>query len=321
MLSQHPHFDESNYTLLFTGRGRPSRDMALTFVEVDAQARDQWEYAAELVGRELVELTIHHDQSVVSRVEVQTFGHVLAMAIALDYARRQGLPGPVAAGGLSLGEMLASYTAGAIDFETVLQLAQRRGELEAEAARGLPPGGCGLVIGASEEAVRDLVAEVSDLAEIHLGCVLAAHIHLVAGFEPALSEAQWLAGQMGWRWIPQPAEAPWHTSAVADAETKFNAYLQTLPIADPKIPCLSATRAEPITDAAGLKTVLAESITAFMNAPALVERLRKFAPDGPMVRLTARGSLARPEMLEPFMVPLNLPQDVAAVLNVVRAPA
>lgn len=297
--------------------------MALTFVDVDPLAREQWEYAAEIVGRELVELTTHHDQEVLNRVEVQTFSHALAMAIALDYGRRHGLPEPVATGGMSLGEMLVAYTVKSIDFPTLLRLAAERGRIQSIDAATMPPGGCGLLIGVTEEAARDLVAEVADLGMVDVACSLGSSIYLISGFEPALSEAQILATEMGWRWVPQPAEAPWHTSAMDESARQFREYMASETILDPQGIFISASRDHPVTDAVGVREVIGESITGYLDVPALTDRLHAFAPDRILVRLTARGSLQPPRMLEPFAVPFNVPQDIDNVLDAIgrTAPA
>lgn len=313
--------DSPGFTLLYTGRGRPARDMATIFTDSDPAARDQWEIGAEVVGRDLMNLTLDHDQSVIEMVEVQSVGHAVAMAIATDYAFRCGMPTPVAVGGMSMGEMLTAYATGSMDFETLMRVSAERGRIMAREAARLPEGGCGLLVNVSEEAARDLVATVSDLGMIDVACALGKGAFLIAGFEPALSEAAALAGGMGWRWIPQAAEAPWHTSAVDRAADELRDFLRTQTIKDPKNIFVSPSREHPVTTADEVIEVIGLSSNTFLDVPRLTNRLHAFAPDRMMVRLTARGSLQPPRLLEPFEVPLNTPRDVENVLSVIRMPA
>ncbi|WP_226582879.1 ACP S-malonyltransferase [Acuticoccus sediminis] len=309
----------ARYTLFFTGRGRPAWDMALRFANADREAREQYEWATEIVGRDLIALTTHRDPRVHSRVEVQTVGHPLAAAIALDYARRHGLPEPAAVGGLSLGEMMVAYATGALDFETMMRLACERGRVQGELAAKLPRGGTGLLIGSGADGARDLCDEVSDLGAIQLAGILAPDVFLVSGFEPALSEAAWLAREMGWRWIPQPSEAPWHTDAIQPAREAFEACFATHPVSAPKIPFISASREEPVTDEAGVREVIGQSITGYFDVPAIMERLQRFAAGRVTVRLTPRGSLGRPDIVPPGTVMLNVPGDLPEVLAAIEA--
>ena len=306
-----------HYALLFTGRGKPAWDMALTFVNADRASRDQFQLAVDVLGRELIELTCHRDPKIHGRVEVQTVSNVLASAIAFDYARRNGLAEPGAVSGLSLGETVAAYAAGVVDFPTVLRLAHYRGVCEAEIARTLPPGGVGLLIGTTEDGAKDLCAEVSGLGHIEMVGILGPNLQLIAGMEPALSEAAWLAGEMGWRWLEQAVEGPWHLPMFQPAVDKFLAYAETQPFKDPEVTLLSGAQEAPIADASTARAVLADSITAFVDAPLTAQRLRAVVSSGMMVRVTPRGAMGRPEVLPPHTVPLNAPKDLPALLGAV----
>jgi [acyl-carrier-protein] S-malonyltransferase len=159
--------------------------------------------------------------------------------------------------GHSLGELAALVAAEAIDADTGLELAARRGQLMADAGErdGGDGDGGGMValLGAS-------AAQCDLLAKAH-GATLAndnAPGQLVlAGSPPRLRELAAAARELGLRAIVLDVAGAFHSQAMAAAVEPFRGALDRVEIRPPRVPVISCASGEQMVD---VRAELAQAI-------------------------------------------------------------
>ncbi|MGW0562005.1 ACP S-malonyltransferase [Streptomyces sp. NPDC003016] len=147
--------------LIFPGQGAQQPGMGRPWA-----GRPGWflaERAAEVSGRDVVELLLHADEDALRRTDnAQLATFVLEMVIlhevrhALPAARR-----PVVCAGHSLGEYAALVAAGIVGFDDGVRLVTARGEAMRTAC-ATEPGTMAVVLGLSPEVVEQAAAGVRD---------------------------------------------------------------------------------------------------------------------------------------------------------------
>jgi len=151
---------------------------------------------------------------------------------------------PVALAGHSLGELSALVAGGALDQSAGLRLAVRRGELMAEVSRKGREESMLAVLGASEERVRSLAAEQG----LALANDNAPGQAVLAGPLEQLREAARAAREQGVRAVLLDVTGAFHTPAMAAAVEPFRAALEQVELAEPAIPVISGSSAQPFGD-------------------------------------------------------------------------
>lgn len=196
---------------------------------------------------------------------------------------------PVAFAGHSLGELSALVAAGALDPETGLELAVRRGELMARTAGDLP-GGMLAVLGASEQQVRELV-------EAH-GVVVANDNApgqiVLAGERKRLRGVSDQAREHGLRTLSLGVAGAFHSPAMSGAVEPFRALLERVELRPPTTPVISGSTARPFVDLpAELATAIVRPVrwraTMLALASAGVDGFVDFGPGQVLARLVRRN--------------------------------
>jgi malonyl CoA-acyl carrier protein transacylase len=231
--------------ILFPGQGSQTPEMR----EMVAETRpDLLELAVETVGADpfpLADTGTRYAQPAI-------FCASLAGWAALGRPRGDFMAGH------SLGELGALVAAGALAERDGLELVALRGRLMQEAGERAGGGGGGMVAllgaGAADEA--------PGLAEAH-GLAVANDNSpqqvVLSGAREALPAVVAAAKELGLRAMELPVTGAFHSPMMASAVPEFRAALQTVEIADPRIPVLSAVTAEPFDD---VRRRLVEALTS-----------------------------------------------------------
>jgi [acyl-carrier-protein] S-malonyltransferase len=206
---------------------------------------------------------------------------------------------PVALAGHSLGELSALVAAGALDQESGLELAVRRGELMASAATS-QEGGMLAVLGASEEQVGHLAEE----HEVVVANENAPGQVVLAGPLRRLRAASKQARGLGVRAIPLDVAGAFHSPAMSGAVEPFRAALDGVEFRPPAIPVISGSTARPF---AQTRAELAAAITRPVRWRETMLALAEFGADT-FVDFGPGEVLAR-------LVPRNLPDAVLIGLD------
>ncbi|MDR1957071.1 MAG: ACP S-malonyltransferase [Treponema sp.] len=258
---------KNQFVWLFPGQGAQYQGMALDLWEASAAVKGLFALASESTGRDMYALLRDGDAATLKRTDLSQPAITLANLSAAAYLVEQGFRAAGVAG-FSLGEYAALVTAGVISPEAAFRLVTARGEAMQAAADRLGSGanapGMAAVIGLAPEQVASLIAAWR--AEGQTDLYAANHNSpvqtVVAGTSQALAEAATrfkLAGAK--RVLRLPVAGPFHSPLIADAAERFRPLLESVPFADPVIPCYSNVSGAVMRTGAEAKQRALEQIT------------------------------------------------------------
>ncbi|OLR94815.1 acyltransferase domain-containing protein [Actinokineospora bangkokensis] len=220
---------------LFPGQGAQQQGMG---AHLFARFPDEVALAGEVIGIPLPRLCADVDGTYLTQTRHVQPAVFAVSALAAKAALLDTGP-PDYAAGHSLGEYSALFAAGCLDFEAMLRLVVRRGELMG-AATG---GGMLAVLGLPLERVEAVLAQVPgvQLANHNLTDQL-----VLAGPSEALREVVEHVRRGGaGRCVPLAVSVAAHSAFMADAAREFAADLAGVRFAAPRFPVLSNVTARP----------------------------------------------------------------------------
>lgn len=250
--------------------------MGQDLIEAYPSAKTLFEQADEVLGRSLTSVMFDgpaEDLTRTGNCQPALFLHGLALLKVLQ----EKVPSlePVAAAGLSLGEMTAHAAAGTFSFEDGLKLVAKRGQLMDEACEA-NPGSMAAMIGGSNEDVARLAAKC-DVDIANLNCpgqtVLSGNEE---GIDQAVSKAKEFGLRMGKKL--QVAGA-YHSRLMSGAQEKLAVALSGASIGTPSIPVISNFLAAPAEGADGIRESLTKQVTGSVRWIETIELLRSQGND------------------------------------------
>jgi [acyl-carrier-protein] S-malonyltransferase len=248
---------------LFPGQGAQKVGMGAQLARDFAAARRVFEQANEALGFDLARLCFEGPDEEL-RLTANTQPATLATSIAAWRAfEAEGGPPATLAAGHSLGEYSALVAAGAIAFEDALRVVRERGRLMQQAcAPG--QGAMAALIGLDTAAVNALCAEVGTPAEI----VVAANLNapgqvVISGHAAPVRRALELAKSRGASAsVELKVSAPFHCPLMQPARDGMMPILETVRVSPLRFGVVANVTAEINRDAARVKPLLIEQITA-----------------------------------------------------------
>jgi len=174
-----------------------------------------------------------------------------------------------AAAGLSLGEFTAHAAAGTFDFDTGLHLVARRAEFM-QGACDATSGAMAAMIGADENAVRDLAAQTDvDVANLNSpGQVV------ISGEAQKVALAVSLAGEAGVRRAtPLNVAGAYHSRLMKSAYEKLAVLLDEVEIGVPHFPVVCNIDAVPAVGEERIRETLREQVTGTVRWAESIEHL------------------------------------------------
>lgn len=269
--------------LLFSGQGAQKVGMGQDLVERYPSARSLFAKADEVLGRSLSEVMFGGPEEELTRTancQPALFLHGLAILEVL----RERVPGlrPVAAAGLSLGEMTAHCAAGTFSFEDGLRLVARRGELMDEACEAHPGAMAAMIGGTVEDVAR--LAEACGVDVANLNCPGQV---VISGEEAGIDEAVAKAKEYGLRMGKKLQVAgAYHSRLMAGAQEKLGEALAATRFVEPGISVISNFLAAPADGVEGIRASLKDQVTGSVRWEESMRRLigqghRRFLEIGP----------------------------------------
>jgi acyl transferase domain-containing protein/NAD(P)H-dependent flavin oxidoreductase YrpB (nitropropane dioxygenase family)/NADP-dependent 3-hydroxy acid dehydrogenase YdfG len=155
-----------------------------------------------------------------------------------DFARRLGLS-PARTAGHSFGEFMALHAAGVIDREALLRLSQARGGIMADL--GPTAGSMAIVMLPHAE----LAPYVKDFPDVGIANHNAPRQHVLSGHAGQLDELLRRLQGDGHTVKPLAVSAAFHSALMHPAREPFAAFVDHLPIAEPRIPVHANGDGEP----------------------------------------------------------------------------
>lgn len=202
---------------------------------------------------------------------------ILATSVAYleamrDEAAREGITlEPRLLAGHSAGQYAAAVAAGAIDFETAINLVRERGRIMQE--RGIE-GGMGAVIGLTDAQVHQVVDAAREHGEISVANANAPGQIVLSGVIPALAFALELSKTVGARKaVRLTVSVASHSPLMRRARDEFGRILAKIPFTDPQVPMLGNVHATLIHTAEGLRVELTDHLVHGVQWTASVRRM------------------------------------------------
>ena len=247
--------------LLFPGQGVQRPGMGLRLHDRYPAARRVFQQAERVLRMPVRRLCFEGPEDELNRTEnVQPCVMTVCWAAYEIWRESYGMEQVRVMAGHSLGEFTALAAAGAVSWETALQLVKERGRIMAEASR-TQPGSMLAVVGLDEQQVDAIRERSAAFGRLYLANRNADVQFVLSGETPAVEEAQRLALAAGARralilTVPLPAHSPLMEAAGA----AFRAVLDRLPIEMPEFPILANATGQAIASLNDLRQELANHL-------------------------------------------------------------
>ena len=206
---------------------------------------------------------------------------ILAHSAAVLAVVRDRAGTAVAAAGHSLGEYSAYVAAGAIDAPAAAKLVRRRGELMHQAGTERP-GTMAAVLGLATAEVEAACHEGSQQGSVVVAANLNTPDQTVISGDPAAVDRAGAAckARGAKRVVPLKVSGAFHSPLMAPATAKLQLALDHAPWRDPAFPVIATATAEPVTDAARARRLLADQLTAPVRWVDCMQRAASLAGAG-----------------------------------------
>ena len=243
---------------LFPGQGAQSVGMGKDLYEKYEKIKSVYNNANTILGIDVAKLTFDSSEAELFQTK-NTQIAILLMSIAiLEVLKENGIT-PEYASGLSLGEYSALYCGGAIDFENVLKIVQKRGEL----MQNLVPDGqwaMAAVLGLEDSVVEKACKEITN------GFVVPANYNCPGqvaisgdkeGIQSAIEKLKELGAK---RCLELKTAGPFHTEKLKKASDELKNELEKITITVPNIEVVKNLDAKPYSVSDDMKEILAKHV-------------------------------------------------------------
>ncbi len=280
--------------LLFSGQGAQSVGMAKTLYANFDSVKSLFERADDTLGFSLSKYCFEGPSSELTKTSVcQPALYLHGMAVVEVLKEKGMLSEPVAALGLSLGELTAHAFAGTYDFETGLKIVAERGRLMQEACEA-SKGSMASLIGATEESATELCKEF-DIDVSNLNCpgqiVISGESDKVAAAVSAAKE-RGLFKMV----VPLKVAGAYHSRLMQPAADKFAKFLENFEFKSPSLSVFTNVTGGLISNPADIKDALVKQVTSTVKwSPCMqeaaklgVEQFYECGPGGVLTGLAKR---------------------------------
>jgi [acyl-carrier-protein] S-malonyltransferase len=234
---------------VFPGQGSQSIGMGADLYELPA-AKEKFAQAEQILGWSVPDICQSEDDKVSNTLYTQPCLYTIE-GILVDLLHDRGQQ-PDLVAGHSLGEYVALYAAGVLDFEVGLRLVKRRAELMDQASEGMMAA----LLGFDRAQLEQQIAEISDVVlanDNNAGQVV------ISGTLEAVESV--MDNVKSKRAVKLNVSGAFHSPLMAEAAAEFQQVLSTVEFQPAKIPVLSNVEPTPAIDAATLKDRLAQQMT------------------------------------------------------------
>jgi [acyl-carrier-protein] S-malonyltransferase len=181
------------------------------------------------------------------------------------------------AAGLSLGEYTALVFAGALDFESGLEVVRRRGQAM-QAAALASPSGMVSALGLDEAKADELCERVTPHGRLWKANMLGPGTIVVSGEASALEHVEPIAMELGaMKCIRLAVAGAFHTPLMKPADDQLAEVLARVDVRAPRIPVYSNVDASPHDDPDAIRQILVSQV---LQSVRWDESMRRMLADG-----------------------------------------
>tara|TARA_Y100001968_G_scaffold175623_1_gene160921 strand:- start:3446 stop:4342 length:897 start_codon:yes stop_codon:yes gene_type:complete len=241
---------------VFPGQGSQKKGMSDVVIDFPG-ARERFEFASELLGRDLLKICEAKDLNELQPSDINDTRNTqpalfVVESLIVDELRKKG-QSPSFVAGHSLGEIVALYAADVFDIKTGLRLLKRRSELMASAGGGAMTA----VLGFDR-------AELEGLVNSQKGIVIAndnsSSQVVLSGTPEAVKK---VTTQLNCKKaIPLQVSGAFHSPFMEEASKSFALELDQVSFNNASFPVLSNSEPSPITDGMILKERLKNQMSS-----------------------------------------------------------
>ena len=264
----------SNVVLLFSGQGAQKVGMGQDLADQYPSAKTLFEQADSILGRSITEIMFQgpdEDLTKTANCQPALFLHGLALLTVLKEKCPQLIP--VAAAGLSLGELTAHTAAGTFTFEDGLKLVAHRGALMDEACAATA-GTMAAVIGGEPENIAKL-AEESGIDVANYNCPGQIVVSGTAeGVDKAVAGAKGAGAKMAKKLNVAGA---YHSRLMSSAQEKLGKAVTEATLTTPAIPVVANLTADAPSTPDEIRETLTKQVTGSVR---WTESMQKLIAEG-----------------------------------------
>lgn len=244
---------------IFPGQGAQSVGMGKDLYEAYEEIREVYKQASQIAGMDLAKLTFEAEEAELFQTK-HTQMAILTMSLGILEVLRKYAITPAYSAGLSLGEYAALYCGGAINFENVIKIIQKRGEL----MQNLVPEGqwaMAAILGLEDTVVEEVCQTVTD------GFVVPANYNCpgqvaISGEKTSVQIAMDKLKEAGAkRCLELKTAGPFHTEKLQKAASALKKELEKINIQTPQLPVIKNLDAKPYTEEDDKQEILASHVT------------------------------------------------------------
>lgn len=247
---------------LFPGQGAQYPGMAKDFAENFSIARQTFEEADDLLGRNLSKIIFEGPENILTETKNSQTAIYIA-SVAMLRVLQQLLPNfkPQICAGLSLGEYTALHASGRLSFAETLKLVQLRGEFMNDACE-TTQGTMSVILGLSAEDVEAMVRDLHlphDLWAANFNCPGQV---VISGTQKGIAAATQAAKERGAkRVLPLQVHGAFHSGLMARAQDRLKEHVLQAPLQQSKVEFVMNVPGDFVNDPEEIKTNLIEQVT------------------------------------------------------------
>lgn len=245
---------------VFPGQGSQQVGMLADLAEQYPLIGDTFAEASDALGYDLWALVSQGPADDLNQTEKTQPALLTASTALWRLWRAEGGAEPALLAGHSLGEYSALVAADVLSLTDGVRLVEKRGQLM-QAAVPAGEGAMAAILGLDDDAVVEGCRQAGEAGVVEAVNFNSPGQVVIAGAKAGVDRAIEVLKEAGAkRAMPLPVSVPSHCSLMRDAADQLAAYMDSLTLADARIPVVQNVTARAERDAAALKPNLLEQL-------------------------------------------------------------